>query len=734
MESNPEIELAEQYANSTCTSIFLTGKAGTGKTTFLHHLVATVKKRAIVVAPTGVAAVNAGGVTIHSFFQLPLCPYLPDVHELVTEYQMPEKRTQLRKSKVEIIRTLELLIIDEISMVRADLLDAVDYVLRRYRRNDLPFGGVQLLMIGDVQQLPPVVTDEERPFMERVYPSPFFFNSKALKRLPYVTICLKTIYRQQDLQFVELLNNIRENHLDNKTLAMLNARLKTRKEVEQEANECRTNGNVTSFPILLTTHNYQADQVNNKRMADLSSESRLFEGGITGNFPEGNLPADLHLTLKVGAQVMFVKNDSSGAHRYYNGKIAKVSGFEEVYEDGGLSTFINVTDDSGSSIRVGKDTWENIRYEIDSKDNQIKQTVDGTYTQYPLRLAWAITIHKSQGLTFDRVVVDAHAAFTYGQVYVALSRCRSLDGLTLISPISSSCVFDSAEVNHFNEAIPSEKEVRSFLSDCQKQYLLSLLDEMFECTTLQPILGAINRLYQNELKKLFPAYTQRCVEAVATVVDLTNVAVRFHSQIQGIVCHLDEPSRKEKLAERILKGAQYFYDKLAFTDSLVEPLLDVDLDNKELQKSLNEAAENLRNALGLKLASLEYAKRGNFTVEGYQKVKTDFLLNKDREKVKTTRKIAPLYADNAHPKLIPILSQWRKETAAELDVAAFHVITQKTLLAIADRLPKNEKELLSISGIGKVKVKMFGQDILRVLADYCAEHGIEFPRNAELNF
>ena len=425
MEYNAEIELAEKYITETGVSIFLTGKAGTGKTTFLHHIVERCRKRSIVVAPTGVAAVNAGGVTIHSFFQLPFCPYLPDVKELVTEYQLPENQRQLRKSKIDIIRTLDLLIIDEISMVRADLLDAVDAVMRRYRRSGRPFGGVQLLMIGDVQQLAPVVTDEERPYIERVYASPFFFHSKALQRLQYITIQLTTVYRQQDPLFLRLLNNIRDSKFDEATLAALNSRV-------------RKPGDPAVFadgqePILLTTHNWQADEVNRRNLEALDTPVQIFDAVVEGNFPDSAAPTERHLELKVGAQVMFVKNDSLG-HRYYNGMIGVVESVETDGTSDGQKHIV-VVNSEGERIDVGQERWDTWKYEIDSTDNQIKPILDGVFVQYPLKTAWAVTIHKAQGLTFDRLQVDASAAFTYGQVYVALSRCRSLEGLTLLSPI-----------------------------------------------------------------------------------------------------------------------------------------------------------------------------------------------------------------------------------------------------------------------------------------------------------
>lgn len=725
MNTNPEIELAEQYVNTTGISIFLTGKAGTGKTTFLRHVVETVKKRHVVVAPTGVAAVNAGGVTIHSFFQLPFCPYLPDVPELVTEYQMPDQMKQLRKSKADIIRTLDLLIIDEISMVRADLLDAVDATLRRYRRNDKPFGGVQLLMIGDVQQLPPVVTDEERPFMQRVYPSPFFFHSKALQRMPYVTIQLQTIYRQSDQTFVQLLNSIRDNRFDSETLALLNSRVAKGQPQSQDGVP----------PILLTTHNYQADSVNARRMKELPSEEQHFQAIIEGNYPESSAATDVDLCLKVGAQVMFVKNDTSGEHRYFNGKIATVKDFVHTTDENGNASFsIMVVDEDGKSIFVSRERWENIRYEIDSKDNQIKQIVDGTFTQYPLRPAWAITIHKAQGLTFDRVVVDASAAFSYGQVYVALSRCRSLEGLTLQSPITSACAIDSAEVTQFNESIPAPRQVQDALTSCQMQYTLSLLEELFDTAPLQPLFGAVNRLYQNDLLSTYPKYARKCVERISQLTEIVEVSRRFHLQLHSLVAKIGEgPSSQQTLDDRVAKGSRYFLDQLTSLETGIEPLLDVDIDNKVTRKSMEQAAENLREYLGMKIACLDAIQRHTFTVQLYLKTKVDYTLNRDKAKARQPR-MSAIYADNAHPRLVPMLMQWRKEVAAELGAPAFHVMSQKTLLEVADKLPKSLDELLKVKGLGKVKVKMFGLDLLRLLARYCDENGINFPRTAEMEF
>ena len=517
MQTNAQIELADRYLRETGVSVFLTGKAGTGKTTFLRHVVETVNKRHVVVAPTGVAAVNAGGVTIHSFFQLPFCPYLPDVKELVTEYQMPEQMKQLRKNKADVIRTLDLLIIDEISMVRADLLDAIDAVLRRYRRNSRPFGGVQLLMIGDVQQLPPVVTDEERPYLERVYPSPFFFHSKALQKLNYTTIELQTVYRQQDAAFLSLLNKIRDNQFDEATLKVLNQRVGA---AETQKRSLFGKNKDQQRPIRLVTHNHQADAINQRELEQLHTKLYSFKADVAGTFPESSAPADNDLQLKVGAQVMFVKNDSTGSHRYYNGKIGTVTALD--YNDG--EPEIIVTDEEGEAIAVPRDKWENIRYEIDSSDNQIKPKVDGTFMQYPLRLAWAVTIHKAQGLTFDRVEVDAASAFAYGQVYVALSRCRTLEGLTLSSPISSRCAFGNSDVFSFVNSFPEEKCVDSQFESFRKQYYYDLLIELFGFSSLHHVMDRLERLFAERLKNIYPKQYQKIAEQMQSVDSLLSVS------------------------------------------------------------------------------------------------------------------------------------------------------------------------------------------------------------------
>ena len=707
MVYNPEIELAEKYITETGVSIFLTGKAGTGKTTFLHHIVERCRKRSIVVAPTGVAAVNAGGVTIHSFFQLPFCPYLPDVKELVTEYQLPESQRQLRKSKIDIIRTLDLLIIDEISMVRADLLDAVDAVMRRYRRSGRPFGGVQLLMIGDVQQLAPVVTDEERPYIERVYASPFFFHSKALQRLQYITIQLTTVYRQQDPLFLRLLNNIRDSKFDEATLAALNSRV-------------RKPGDPAVFadgqePILLTTHNWQADEVNRRNLEALDTPVQIFDAVVEGNFPDSAAPTERHLELKVGAQVMFVKNDSLG-HRYYNGMIGVVESVETDGTSDGQKHIV-VVNSEGERIDVGQERWDTWKYEIDSTDNQIKPILDGVFVQYPLKTAWAVTIHKAQGLTFDRLQVDASAAFTYGQVYVALSRCRSLEGLTLLSPITPQNAFENKDIEQFNGTMTPIEQAEEMLDGYRSQYYFDVLYELIDFSGLQHALEGLNRLYQESLRGLYPeqatTLTALCSKELT---ELVSVSERFHRQLDAIGAG---SSSKALLLERVQKGAAYFGQVVKAMDEQVRPCLAVEIDNKETSRRLKEQGERYSSVALLKIKVLDYVAAHGFTVEDYQQAKVDAALAKP-EKARKSRAKKPETLTGKE-RLQAMLTAWRRQKAEELGVSAFVVLWQRTLLAIVNALPTNEEELLNVPGMGKVSVGRYGKEILQIVDDYLRE-------------
>lgn len=455
MEGNAELRTAWEFVEKTGKSVFLTGKAGTGKTTFLKKVVAESKKRVVVVAPTGIAAINAGGVTIHSFFQLPLHPFIPGMKI--------ESKFAFSKEKRSIIKTIDILVIDEVSMVRSDLMDAIDSVLRRFRNRYKPFGGVQLLLIGDLQQLSPVVTDEDVQFLSQYYPSPYFFGSRALSQVDYVTIELKEVYRQQDLEFISILNSVRSGHPSADVIRALNSRYDPYFSPAADEGYIR-----------LTTHNQIADDYNARQLSLIDEPLHSFDAEISGSFPESSYPIDFRLELKAGAQVMFVKNDPSSEKRYYNGKIGVVTDFYEEY------ILVQCPGDE-EKIAVEPLEWENSRYVINEQTQELDSEVLGIFRQYPLRLAWAITIHKSQGLTFDKAIIDAASSFASGQVYVALSRCRTLDGMVLATPLRQDSVITDLRVEDYIEG-QEAAAARSLsrLESIKEEYYKELLGELFD--------------------------------------------------------------------------------------------------------------------------------------------------------------------------------------------------------------------------------------------------------------
>lgn len=763
IEKDERFKLAERYVEETGVSVFLTGKAGTGKTTFLKEIVRQTSKRFAVVAPTGVAAINAGGVTIHSFFQLPLCPYLPDVKELVTEYQMPERMRSLRKERVRILRTLDLLIIDEISMVRADILDAIDDTLKRYRRNDRPFGGVQLLMIGDIQQLPPVVKESERPYMEQVYSSPFFFNSKVLQRLPFVTVELEKVHRQSDRLFLDILNEVRSGMPGDAALNELNKRLFPGFVPPEDERWIR-----------LTTHNAQADSVNEAKMNALETEEATFEAQIEGIFPENAYPAETQLRLRVGAQVMFVRNDTSGEARYYNGKIATVKKVKPA---------LIVEDESGESIEVNTERWENIRYGLNEESGEIEGIVEGTFEQVPLRPAWAVTIHKSQGLTFDQVIIDAGAAFSFGQVYVALSRCRTLEGIILTTPITRRCTFTSDEVSTFESSREPAEEARLKLPAMANEYFTSTLCDAFDLQRLRYLYNRVNRIYQVNLSNLYPDQAGRfntvgagnaaqvggmfdssdgsgksAPQPFEGIRSLSDTAQKFQKQIRYIAAsiHSGAPDDFPLLRERVTKACEYFTTQFRPLASFAAPLTLVEIDDKEVRKAFKAASEEFLAELRFRMTLYETILSEGFSTKAYHKLKTDNELSDARSLKALVRSListpekasasnesiqqaqrpdavgepvepsalrqvrepggeSATYTGSIHPELAQALVDWRREKYQKDNVPAFMILHQKTLLAIADLAPTTKEELLSVKGFGKSKCEKYGEEILEII-------------------
>jgi hypothetical protein len=698
---NAELQLANDFVQDTDCNIFLTGKAGTGKTTFLHTLKKRTPKRMIVTAPTGVAAINAGGVTLHSFFQMPFGPFVPGLEDYERNHQR-----RFNKEKINIIKSLDLLVIDEISMVRADLLDGVDALLRRYRRSSKPFGGVQLLMIGDLHQLSPVVKDAEWNILREYYDSIFFFSSNALSQTKLIPIELKHIYRQSDTGFIKLLNHVRNNDLDHTVIEELNKRYRPDFTAKEQENY-----------ITLCTHNLRADAINQARLKALSKKMHRFTAEIDGDFPEHSYPAPALLELKEGAQVMFIRNDPCQEKLYHNGKIGIIS------HSSANSIRVKCPDDP-SEITVEQTDWENIQYKVDPESKEITENKIGTFCQYPLKLAWAITIHKSQGLTFDKAIINAQAAFAHGQVYVALSRCKTLQGMVLSTPISSQAIKTDAAVSTFTENAGSNQPTEQQLETAKIAYQQRLLIECFDFHHVRYRLNLLVRLLTKNIQIVHLSGNGNFQELeTKTIAEIFVVSENFKRQLHTLFTNNKPPESNPVILERVTKASAYFQEKIK--TNLIDFLtnIKVDTDNKEIQRNVRETLKQIQKETAIKLAAVKCCQTG-FSASRYLRVISAAEIDFKPVKEKKPKTIQYTEADVGHPEFFHKLKEWRSEKAAAQKVAHFQILHQSTLIQIAITLPDNLKDLMKIKGVGKRTAEKYGEELVSLASEYRKSHGI----------
>lgn len=707
--SNTLFQLAADLINQSNRTIFLTGKAGTGKTTFLKYIRETCSKQMAILAPTGVAAINAGGVTIHSFFQLPFSPFLPvnngsgfskEEDQPVTRHNLIS-RLRFNDEKRKTLRQLELLVIDEISMVRCDLLDAIDTILRHFRRRPYErFGGLQVLFIGDMFQLPPVIKDTEWNLLEQHYDSPYFFSSHVLKDEPPLYIEFDKIYRQSEEQFISVLNKVRNNQLDENGQQILDSRYQP--NVQRSKNDGY---------IVLTTHNEQARNINSTELEKLDGNSITYKAEVENDFPGNAYPAEETLYLKTGAQVMFIKNDSAEkGKRYFNGKIGAVTRLEDD------KIMVQCTGETGE-IEVEREKWQNIRYTVDKTSQSIKEEVLGSFSQFPLRLAWAITIHKSQGLTFEKAIIDAGEAFAPGQVYVALSRCTSLDGMILKSRIRPGRLFADQRIVRFSQQISSSAKLKQELEEARKHYQFQLLLEVFDfrnpagnCAELREYLSE----HSNSFSPETPAWLDELSDKINSIND---TAQKFHTWLNA---EFQKGGDGNVIQERSAKAAVHFTGEinniLAFLQ-LSPAVTDSKLHAKEYNERLKDT-----------FIQLSFTK---YMLTGFngQPEPAEWLQRKKKF-------VAPSFTVNAyagasqkqtsspHPALYKQLKELRDTICSQKNLPVYLVAGSNTLDEMARYLPQSVEELGKISGFGEVKLKQYGQQFLDIIIGYADSNGL----------
>jgi len=703
-----EFTIAYRYVTETNQNIFLTGKAGTGKTTFLKYLRQNCHKNIVVAAPTGVAAINAGGVTLHSLFHLPFAPFVPakdSTHPDAVNSHSLLSQIHYTKTKLDIFRSLELLIIDETSMVASHTVDAIDTILRSTRRRyHEPFGGVQVLFIGDLHQLPPVVKREEWQYLKEYYPSIFFFDSKVLQEHIPVMIELKEIFRQQDNAFIEILNGVRNNQLTATHLELLNSRYKQNFVPRDDEGY-----------ITLTTHNHQSDTINRGKLQALHTAKYTYKASIEGNFPENIYPAEEQLELKEGAQVMFLKNDTEG-RKYFNGKIGTITYLDNE------SIKVKCTGEQ-EEIAVKLYEWKNVNYSLNSETNQIVEEELGSFKQYPLRLAWAITIHKSQGLTFDKLIVDAENAFANGQVYVALSRCTSLEGLVFTSHINQRYLGAHQNLTEWAERNRDTKKLSQRFEEARETFIQKELQNIFSWGSWLYELKKLDSNMQKSSEPLSPECFEWLQNLKSGQQALNEVALKFKDYMNSVMALDADAENNEALQKRLKDAANYFSKEINkwLVDFLAHPLR---VKTKKASAPLDESLVEINETVRKILQKIDFCKEG-FSLKAY--------LENARKQVGSTQQLKSSYLGNnaigdkgaGHPNLYNRINELRKTMARENHVTVSAIFRDRVIEKICENLPCDRESLVSIKGINANKIRQYADEIIEIVNAYCKENNVE---------
>ncbi|MCE3296288.1 MAG: helicase [Crocinitomicaceae bacterium] len=721
-------ELVKSFINQTKKNIFLTGKAGTGKTTLLNEIKKHTLKQVIVVAPTGIAALNAGGVTIHSMFQLPFAAFVPDHtsfqhlnHVKIETRDSLMRHFQMNRKRRDLIRNMELLIIDEVSMLRADLLDAMDWMLRNVRKKNQPFGGVQVLFIGDLMQLPPVVKNEEWEVLKKYYEGIFFFYARVLRENPPLYIELEKIFRQDDPLFIQLLNHLRNNQITEEDKRILNQHVNPDFEIQEHPGY-----------ITLTTHNYKADQINQKQLEHLPGKLHTYRSETKGDFPQHLWPVETDLELKKGAQVMFIKNDISPDKLFFNGKMG-------VIKDLNQAEITVEFPDEKRSIEVQKYEWENVRYTIDENTKEISEETVGTFVQYPLKLAWAITVHKSQGLTFDKAVIDVADAFAPGQAYVALSRLRSLEGLVLLKPFATNAMQNNRQVIDYAENKTDADLLNEALSESTKSYLLDELEQAFDFGGLATTWRIHAASYDSAPSKSEKVKHADWARHQSKKMELLNdPAAKFINQLRRIFYQPD--FNLAFACERVLAAYAYFYKDLdevltsilrkmqevkrlpkikAYYEELEEideaqtehitrikkmrMLLEAMRDQKELTKNIVWNEEILQYKIA-KVAAIKQELRSSSTLLDFDELYEEEIPVKKAKKEKKAKEEKISSVDQSFELI--------KSGKSVAEIAEIRMLSESTIFSHISQLIKAEKielhEVMSAERIEEIKEAFVG--------------------------